>query len=402
MIPFLLILSVLPSVLILLYIYRRDKYEQEPLGLLLKAFGLGTLSAICVLVLFEIAGFFIPITPNTGNHFLDAFLEAFFIAAIPEECLKFLMLYLLIWKNRNFDERFDGIIYSVFVSLGFATLENIIYVLQSGVGVAIMRALTAVPAHALFGVAMGFYFSYAKFLPERQNKYLALCVVLPVVLHGIYDFILMWQAKLLENNVEVAILLTLVFVAFVVFLWIQGFKKIKKLSYDFYFTGIPLNEVQEYIHNNVQQQTPQSPIQTVSYLRNWHETTPALFEREKTTIAEKYTGAIFEVNDGLVTVSLNVTTHFQWAIMMTYARNYRKQKEQLRIYILQPSLNELIAISDEIPYVKADLSGNYYLNLAPQGQPSGVTAIDNAMRWIGLFEKWVNEEIELNEFIIWE
>jgi hypothetical protein len=125
-----------------------------------------------------------------------------------------------------------------------------------------------------------------------------------------------------------------------------------------------------------------------------------LFEREKNAIIEKYPDAEINDEDGIVTVSLSVTNNSQWIIQLTYARNYRKLKEQLRTYILQPDLNELVAIADDIPYIKADLSGSYYLDVAPQEQPSGLTAIDNALLWISLFEKWVNEEIELNEFII--
>ncbi|MDR2823736.1 MAG: PrsW family intramembrane metalloprotease [Prevotellaceae bacterium] len=390
----------MPSVLILLYLYKRDKYEQEPLSLLLKAFGLGALSTVIVIVVAILFNLIVPIEQNTGNHFVDAFVSAFVGAAIPEELLKFAMLYLLIWKNRNFSERFDGILYAVFVSMGFATVENILYVLENGAETAIARALTAVPAHALFGVAMGYYFSYAKFLPERQAKYLTLSICVPVTLHGVYDFILMWQEKLLKNNVGIAVLLTLVFLAFVIFLWIQGFKKIKKTSADFYFAGVPANEVLEYIASNQPQHIPQPPAQTVSYLRNWYEITPALFEREKAAITEKYPNAEIEAGEGLVTASLNRTTNFQWSIMLTYARNYRQLKEQLRIYILQPDLNELVSISNEIPFVKADLQGNYYLDVAPTEQPSGLNAINNALLWIDLFEKWVNEEIELNEFVI--
>ena len=401
MVLFLLILSILPSVLILLYIYRKDKYEQEPLALLLKAFVSGALSVVIWLAIYYLLlESIIPTEPDTGSHFANAFIEAFFAAAIPEELVKFAMLYWLIWKNPNFNERFDGIIYAVFVSLGFATLENIMYVLQLGVGVAVLRALTAVPAHALFGVAMGFYFSYAKFLPERQNKYFALCIGIPILLHGVYDFILMWQSNLLEHHPEISVLLMLIFLGFVVFMWIQGFNKIKKLSSDFYFRGVPLSEALEYINNNRPQYVSQPSVQTVSYLRNWHETTPMLFEREKNTITEKYPNAVIEVCDSIVLVSLNTTTNFQWTIQLTYARNYRKLKEQLRIYILQPDLNELAAIANEIPYIKVDLSGDYYLDIASQEHPSGISAIDNALVWINLFEKWVNEEIELNEFVI--
>jgi RsiW-degrading membrane proteinase PrsW (M82 family) len=220
----LIFLSIAPSIVILLFIYIKDKYEKEPLNLLLKSFGLGALSAICVIAFFRI----IPIEIDTmGNHFADSFVTAFFIAAIPEELFKFLFLYWLIWKNRNFNERFDGIIYAVFVSLGFATLENIIYVLQGGISVGLIRAFTAVPAHALFGVAMGFYFSYAKFLPEYKNKYLVLTVGVPIVLHGVYDFFAIASNV---SNLALSALLALSFYVFVVFLWIYGFRKIKKMT----------------------------------------------------------------------------------------------------------------------------------------------------------------------------
>lgn len=400
MILLLLVLSVLPTVLILLYIYRRDKYEQEPLTLLLSAFGLGALSTVFVVIVVYVLG----ITANTGNHFTDAFIEAFFMAAIPEELLKFAMLYLLIWKNKDFSERFDGIIYAVFVSMGFATIENILYVLQNGSGTAIARALTAVPAHALFGVAMGFYFSYAKFLPESKNKYLALCMGIPVLLHGIYDFILMWQGKIFEHYPEMSILLVLVFIAFVVFLWIQGFKKINKLSADFYFQGIPQGEVQEYLNteNGINISTPNlpPPPSAPSFMRNWQEVTLQLFENEKNNIIAKYPDVLIETGDGLVTAALVTNGNYQWLLQLTYARNYRKLKDQLRVYIVEPDLNELVTIANDIPYVKADLSGNKYLDVAPEHHISGAATIDNAVKWIDLFEKWVNGNIELNEFII--
>jgi RsiW-degrading membrane proteinase PrsW (M82 family) len=404
MIPFLLILSVLPSVLILLYLYKKDKYEQEPLELLLKAFGMGVLSAICVLVTFGILESFMPVDPDTGNRSVDAFITAFFIAAVPEEGFKFLMLYLLIWKNRNFNERFDGILYAVFVSLGFATLENIMYVLQSGAGTAIARALTAVPAHALFGVAMGYYFSYARFLPEREKRYLSFSILIPVVLHGIYDFILFLGASYADTHPVFTGLMTLSFFGFVIFLWVQGFKKIKKLSSDFYFTGIPLSEVHEY-YNTLNEQfiianAARAANTNVSYLKNWYEITPVLFENEKSAIIGKYPDAYINIDDGVVKVTLAVTRNFPWEIQLIYARNYRRLKEQLRIYILQPDMNELVAIADEIPYIKADLSGNYYLDVVSQHQVSGESALDNALLWITLFEKWVEGEIELNEFVI--
>jgi len=391
MITILIIISVLPSVLILLYLYKKEKYEQEPLSLLLKAFILGALSTVCVLVAVFIINLIIPIEPNTGNHLLDSFVTSFFGAAIPEEMLKFIMLYLLIWKNKNFSERFDGIIYSVFVSLGFATLENIVYVLQNGAEVALVRALTAVPAHALLGVAMGYYFSYAKFLPESESKYLARSIYVPVVLHGVYDFLIFSQEKFWESHPSFSVLLLISFVGFVVFLWVQGFKKIKKMSADFYFTGIPANEILEYMNEHVAEN---------AIVQNWYDITPELLEREQDLIYGKFPNADIDVEDGIIKVSLGTTTNYTWKIQVIYARNYQKKKGQLWTYILQPDLSELMAISADIPYVKKDLAGIYYLDVVPQNQVSGANALENGLQWTQLFEKWVNEDIELNEFVI--
>ena len=92
---------------------------------------------------------------------------AFIVAALTEEGMKFLAFYFFFWKNRNFNERFDGIVYAVYISLGFAGIENILYVFTGGYSVGVIRALTAVPAHALFGIVMGYYFGMAKFNPGR-------------------------------------------------------------------------------------------------------------------------------------------------------------------------------------------------------------------------------------------
>ena len=397
MLLFLIILSILPSALILFYIYRRDKYEQEPLGLLLKSFGLGALSTICVIIAISLLELFIPTDPNTGNPFFDAFISAFLGAAIPEELMKFLMLYLLIWKNQNFSERFDGIIYAVFVSLGFATVENIVYVLQYGMDVALSRALTAVPAHALFGVSMGYYFSYAKFLPEYEKKYLSFSIGTPIVLHGMYNFLLISQSKFLDSHILISIILLLMFVAFVVFLWMQGFKKIKKMSSDFYFTGVPVHEVQEYVNAQTNETSTNVDI---SLLRGWYEVTPQIFELEKNAIMEKYPNAQLDISDNVLTFTLLSNFTHSWIVQLTYSRNYRKLKEQLRVYVIKPDLNELAVIANEIPYINADLSNSYYLDVSPCNPASGVKTIDNALMWIDMFEKWVNGDIELKDFVI--
>ncbi len=142
------------------------------------------------------------------------------MAGSTEELFKFLVLYLLVWKNPNFNEKFDGIVYAVFVSLGFAGVENVLYVMDGGMQTALTRAITAVPAHAIFGITMGYYLGIAHMYKELKGKYLARALLVPILLHGIYDFILM---------VEIGWLL-LLFVPYVIVLYIMGIKKMKVLS----------------------------------------------------------------------------------------------------------------------------------------------------------------------------
>lgn len=184
-------LSVLPVLILLWYIYRSDKYEKEPLGLLLKAIGMGIVSVFVI--------FYLPLPIDAApfsSDWLNAIFTAFCCAGIPEELVKFIFLFILIWKNKNFNEFFDGIVYAVFVSLGFACVENILYVFgndtfASSIRVGFARALLSVPAHFLFAVIMGYYFSLAKFIPKKRVKYILLSILLPILAHSIFDAILM-------------------------------------------------------------------------------------------------------------------------------------------------------------------------------------------------------------------
>lgn len=127
----LLAISILPVLVILIYFNKRDKYEKEPIRVLLRAFSGGLYATALLFILFFILGTRSDssFTSFTNNTFFSSFLDAFVSAAIPEEASKFIFLYILIWKSIHFNERFDGIIYSVYVSLGFACVENIFYVL---------------------------------------------------------------------------------------------------------------------------------------------------------------------------------------------------------------------------------------------------------------------------------
>lgn len=212
----LLLFSLAPVFIILIYVYFRDKYEKEPLGMLVKALLSG--AAIVIPVLF-MERYLVAVMPEMGQIGSAAW-NAFVVAAFSEELWKFLAVILLVWKSRHFNEKFDGIVYAVFVSLGFAAVENVLYVMDGGMNTAVSRALTAVPAHAIFGVSMGYYLGIAKMYRQQRRLYLALSLLVPIMLHGIYDFILM---------VEIPLLL-LLFIPYVIFLYISGMRKMKRLS----------------------------------------------------------------------------------------------------------------------------------------------------------------------------
>lgn len=211
-----LIASLAPVFIILFYIYFRDKYDREPLGLLVRSLVAGML---LVIPIFFVERFLVSVMPPL-NKVMAAVYHSFAVAGTTEEVFKFLALYLLIWKNPNFNEKFDGIVYAVFVSLGFAAVENVMYVMDGGYQTAVVRAITAVPAHALFGVTMGYYLGIARMYSEIRTENLRKALLIPILLHGIYDFILM---------VEVDWLLAL-FIPYVIYLYVVGARKMRILS----------------------------------------------------------------------------------------------------------------------------------------------------------------------------
>lgn len=213
----LIISAVAPSIALLYYFYVKDKYEKEPGQMLIKAFALGSLAVIPV-VFFELR---LNIFDMAEMDYLKAGYTAFIVAGLVEEGFKFFIFWFFLWKNKNFNETYDGIVYSVFISLGFATTENIGYVLLTGFHTAFIRSITAVPAHALFGVTMGYYFGKARFADKkRKMRYLILGFIVPIVLHGIYDFILFSQSMELM----------LLFIPYMLYLWKRGLGNVDELS----------------------------------------------------------------------------------------------------------------------------------------------------------------------------
>ncbi len=211
-------IAIIPVIAILLFIYFRDKYEKEPLGLLILTVFAGVLAAIPVIILNDYLGKYSLFLLAKRD---STFFNAFYSAALIEEFCKWSFFMLLIWWNKNFNERFDGIVYAAFVSLGFAGIENILYVSSHGSGVGILRAFTALPAHAIFGVFMGYYLGLAKFANSGKRAYLLiLSLLIPIIIHGIYNYILMHGSPLL----------LIIFFPFLIFIFILALRRMKKLS----------------------------------------------------------------------------------------------------------------------------------------------------------------------------
>jgi len=224
----------LPVVLLMTYIYKRDTFQKEPWPLLLKAFGFGVLAAFLD---FAVASFLQRVVPHPVSTPLnDALYEAFVCAAAPEEFCKLLMLYLCIWKNPHFDEYYDGLEYAAFVGLGFAGIENVLYIMTGGLSLALGRAVFAVPAHFFFAIFMGYFFSLARFRYEKRRIYLFLAYIIPVVLHGTYDAVLMYinnlqgETDTLQDVDTLSGILYAGFLVFFFFIWRFATRRVRKMS----------------------------------------------------------------------------------------------------------------------------------------------------------------------------
>ena len=183
----LLAVALAPATAIIIYVYLKDKHEKEPISLLIKCFLLGGVSVVITLVastpIYKVFSFY-------PDRLLDQFLKAFFAVALIEESSKYVFVRYFALPNKHFNEPYDGIIYSVMVGMGFAAVENIVYVFQYGLTTGILRAFTAVPAHATFAILMGYFLGKAKFTPDKKRYYSFLGLSSALLFHGAYDFFL--------------------------------------------------------------------------------------------------------------------------------------------------------------------------------------------------------------------
>ena len=224
-------LAILPVIVLMIYIYRQDKYQKEPVKLLIRAFIGGILAIPLDFLVVDII--------NSIYYSETAFYSAFFEAGLPEELCKFAFLFLLIWRRKEFDEYMDGIVYAVFVGLGFACVENILYVFNYGIQTGIVRAVLSVPGHFLFAVIMGYFFSLAKFDKKNRAKNLLLSIVCAALAHGLFDWLLMIQEFLTP---AIATAIYVVFIWGDIKLWKLGLKFIKKQQQLTQNQAIPTDE----------------------------------------------------------------------------------------------------------------------------------------------------------------
>lgn len=186
--------AVVPSALLVWYFHARDVYPEPP-RVLWTTFGLGVLTVIPILLIGYPLQHVVGLVPNPVASSL---LGALFVAALPEEFVKLVVLVGYNMRNRAFDEPMDGIVYGVVASLGFATLENILFVFTGGLSVAVSRAFTAIPLHACVGAIMGYYVGQAWRFPRERLGYIARGYGFAVLIHMLYDFPLMAMAEVEE------------------------------------------------------------------------------------------------------------------------------------------------------------------------------------------------------------
>lgn len=222
------ITAILPVTVLLWFIYRKDKDAPEPTSRLVLAFVLG-IASVLVSMCISVPLAFMGLYPYEPTDVVEAVRLSFLGAAIPEEVAKFLMLWLLLRRNRYFDEKIDGIVYAVCVSMGFAALENLMYLFQNydefmSVGVA--RAIFALPGHFCFGVLMGYYYSRLKICGHTSTRDHILVLAAPILAHGLYDSLL-FAANVSEY---LAFIFMIIFLVLCFKMWKYAKARIKEMQ----------------------------------------------------------------------------------------------------------------------------------------------------------------------------
>ena len=216
--------AVIPAVVLLVRVYQADRLEKEPIQLLIRLVILGVIATSFAGAAEQLGdSLLLQVFPEEGIPY--NLLLYFVVVAVSEEGFKYLLLKWCTWRSPHFNCQFDGVVYAVFVSLGFALWENIFYVLTYGFSTAVARAVTAIPGHAAFGVFMGVWYGVAKRYDlagyEAESKAARQkSLLIPILLHGTYDFIATYQNEWMS----------LIFLVFVIWLFRTALKLVKKTS----------------------------------------------------------------------------------------------------------------------------------------------------------------------------
>ena len=211
---YLLSLAIAPGFAIMLFIYLKDRYNREPLRHLFMCFVLGVLSAIPAVYL-EMYGSYL-LNDMMSVSLTHTIISAFIVVALVEEFCKYIMLSLYAYPKKAFDEPLDGIVYSVMVSMGFATIENVGYVFQHGMGTGIARMFLSVPAHAAFGVLMGYYVGQAKFVTGNGFRLRMTGLFWAVFFHGLFDcFLFLGDNGSISKYVSGSFLVAAAFISYI-------------------------------------------------------------------------------------------------------------------------------------------------------------------------------------------
>jgi RsiW-degrading membrane proteinase PrsW (M82 family) len=241
--------AVVPAIFLMVKVYQADRLEKEPIGMLIGLLFLGIISTSLAGTTEELGSIALSNLFPNGGLISDALLY-FIVVALSEEGFKYLLLKIRTWKSPHFNCQFDGVVYAVFVSLGFALWENIAYVLRFGFGTAVARAVTAVPGHACFGVFMGVWYGVAKRYElaghmEESAHARKMALVIPLLLHGVYDFIASMQNDLMS----------VIFLIFVGWMFRTALKLVRKVSAE----DSPLMQI--YEPENPERYGPDTDIQ---------------------------------------------------------------------------------------------------------------------------------------------
>ena len=216
--------AVLPALLLFWFVYKQDRYEKEPWPLLRKLLLFGILAALIAIVLEKLGTYLISGSVSEDSPYY-VIVFAFLVVALAEECAKYFLMKAVTWRNPNFNFRFDGIMYAVTISLGFAAFENLLYVIGYGLSVAPLRAILSITGHLSFAVLMGFFYGRARLAKNKgmhtESELLQIAgVASSVLLHGFYDTCALTNSWLS----------TVIFVIFVVVLYVSVFFLIRRES----------------------------------------------------------------------------------------------------------------------------------------------------------------------------